>query len=80
MSKKLISILCEAPHRYRVQLRDEDDGHTLTFDFNVIEHNDIDMVQWSDEYAAYIEQNFGPYKALLEAILQFHLARKVDLP
>ena len=75
MSKKFISILCEASHRYRVQLRDEDDGHTLTFDFN-----DIDMVQWSDEYAAYIEQNFGPYKALLEAILQFHLARKVDLP
>jgi len=80
MSKTLISILCEAPHRYRVQLADGDDGASLTFHFNVIEHNGIEVVQSSEEFATYIQQNFGPYKALLEAILRFHLATKLNLP
>jgi len=40
-----------------------------------VESRDIDVVKWSSQFAAYMQQNLGPASPLLEAILQFHRAR-----
>ena len=80
MSSKLIAIAYKARDQYSVQLREQGSDRTLTFDFSVDGRNNIDVVQWSDEFTAYVENNFGPVQALLEAVLRFHLARKIDYP
>jgi hypothetical protein len=80
MSRKLKAITRKAPNQYSVHLEEQGSDRTLIFDFTVDSQNDIDVVQWSEDFPAYVEHNFGAVQELLEAVLRFHLARKVDYP
>jgi hypothetical protein len=78
MSTTLFSISCTAPDVYEVVLEMQN-GRSAIFKFEV-ESRDIDVVKWSSQFAAYMQQNLGPASPLLEAILQFHRARRVEFP
>jgi len=78
MSTTLASISCTAPNVYEVVLEMRQGG-TALFEFEV-ESGDIEVVKWSPQFAAYMQQNLGPASPLLEAILQFHRARRVEFP
>ena len=78
MNTKLASIICRASSLYDVVLETPGIGTTV-FTFEV-ESGDIEVVKWSSQFAAYMQQNLGPASPLLEAILQFHRARRVAFP
>jgi hypothetical protein len=79
MTSKLISITCTGPNQYELQLEALDTHRRSVFTFDV-EPGDIEVVRWSPEFAAYMQQNLGPASPLLDLVLKFHGARKVGLP
>jgi hypothetical protein len=59
MSTKLSSISRKSPGHYAVELEVLGTDQRLIFDFHVVEHRDIDMVQWSEEFSQYLSRNLG---------------------
>jgi hypothetical protein len=80
MTSRLSSITCTTPGQYRVQLEVLGTDQRLTFDFSVNTAQNIDVVTRDDDFIAYIAQNLRAYSPLMEAVLKFHLAQKVEYP
>jgi hypothetical protein len=80
MTVKLASIKCKAPDQYEAQLEDLNTGQKRAFDFTVEMVHGIPLVTWTSEFSAYMQQNLSPASPLMEAVRQFHCARKIDFP
>lgn len=80
MTSKLSSIVRRSPGKYRVELEGLDTSQRMAFDFDVDSRDDIEVVEWSDEFARYLSQNLGRASSLMEAVLKFHRAQKVEYP
>jgi hypothetical protein len=80
MTSRLRSITCTTPGQYRVQLEVLGTDQRLIFDFTVDTAHDIDVVTRVDDFIAYITQDSRAYSPLMEAVLKFHLAQKVEYP
>ena len=80
MTSQLNAIVRNAPGQYTVHLELLGTSRRLSFDFTVDTAQGIERVNWSDDFAAHMGQNLGPTSPLLEAVLQFHRAGKIELP
>ena len=78
MPSQLKSIERRAPNRYEVRLEVPGLDEPTTFAFQV-EPGSPDVLQIPPEFYVYLEQNYAP-QVLMEAILQFHRACKLELP
>jgi hypothetical protein len=80
MTTKLTSIEYRSPGRYEVRLHDTDTGNTSVFDFEVDVHQNIEFVKPGDAFAAHVRSELARVSPVIQAVLQFHRARKIELP
>jgi hypothetical protein len=81
MTNKLVAIIVTAPGKYQIELEVEGTARRLTFDCAVVETDlGINVVERSEVLAAYVDPHGKIAMPLMEAILQFHRAQKVDYP
>jgi hypothetical protein len=81
MTSKLLAITRTGPGQYQIKLEVPDTARRLTFDCTVVETEiGISVVERSEALAAYVDPYGKMAMPLMEAILQFHRAQKVDYP
>lgn len=63
--------------KYRLDIHIDGRGHS--FEFSVTQHQGIDVVNWSTDFAELMDRNFGKTDSLLASILAFHRAQDCEL-
>ncbi len=79
MTSKLNAITCKSPASYQIELEVVGTGEKLNFEFMVDDTSGIEVVTWSREFELYVCCNFGPLAPLMDAILRFHQAQKIEI-
>lgn len=72
-------ITCLGSSRYRVRFKIAEPDEVREFEF-LVDGDDVRVVVWSSDFAAFLRQNVGVAQQLLAAILALDRAQGVEVP
>ncbi|XXT18986.1 hypothetical protein WME94_53060 [Sorangium sp. So ce429] len=67
----------DAKYRARISTVDPDEIHEFEF---VVEGDEVRVVVWSSDFAAFVRGNVGAARYLMEAILALDRSQGADIP